>query len=65
MKKLATEKEVAEATRIGLQTLRNHRHLQRGLPYIKIGHSVRYSIDDVITYLQAHRIDPEGAAADR
>ena len=41
------------------QTLRNDRHLCRGVPYIKMGRSVRYLISDLFDYMKAHRIDPE------
>ncbi len=53
----ATEKEVSEMTRIALSTLRNHRHLCKGIPYIKIGRSVRYRINDVRAYMDSHMID--------
>ena len=47
-KKYMTEKEVAEFTAISISTLRNDRFLGKGIPYIKIGRSVRYSLVDVI-----------------
>ena len=54
--KYLTEKEVTEMTRIGLQTLRNQRFRGVGIPYSKIGRSVRYSLSDVITYMEKQRI---------
>ena len=57
--KYITEKQVAEITSFGLQTLRNDRHLRRGLPYIKKGRSVRYALADVIEFMEKHRIRPE------
>jgi predicted DNA-binding transcriptional regulator AlpA len=51
------EKEVARITGRGLQTLRNDRHCGRGLPYIKMGRSVRYSLEDVIAYMEARKIE--------
>ena len=51
------EKEVARITGRGLQTLRNDRHRGRGLPYIKMGRSVRYSLEDVIAYMEARKIE--------
>lgn len=59
MKKYLTEKEVSEITRLKLPTLRNHRHISRGIPYIKLGRSVRYDPEDVLNYMQQNRIDPE------
>lgn len=44
-----------------VQTLRNDRHLRKGVPYVKMGRSVRYLISDIEAYLQKHRIDPEAA----
>jgi hypothetical protein len=51
-----TEKETAELTRKALSTLRNDRHLRRGLPYIKDGASIRYNLNDVISYMEARKI---------
>lgn len=59
MKDYLTEQIVAEKTKLKLPTLRNHRHLSKGIPYIKFGRSVRYDPDDVDAYMQKHRIDPE------
>jgi len=63
MKELITEKQLAELTGLAVQTIRNARHLRRGIPYIRIGGerrgAIRYSLGDVEAYLQAHRIDPE------
>ena len=39
--KYLTEKEVAEITGISLSTLRNERSLGQGMPYVKLGRSVR------------------------
>jgi hypothetical protein len=64
MKQYITEQTVSEKTKLKLPTLRNHRHLCKGIPYIKFGRSVRYDPDDVEAYMQKHRIDPE-AEADR
>ena len=42
-----------------VQTLRNDRYLARGCPYVKIGRSVRYLLNDIHEYLLKNRIDPE------
>lgn len=57
------EKKVAEIIGRALPTLRNDRHLCRGVPYCKIGRSVRYSMQDVIDYMEARKINPEEVAA--
>ncbi|MFX0203063.1 MAG: helix-turn-helix transcriptional regulator [Candidatus Hodarchaeota archaeon] len=54
-----TEREVAEMTKRALPTLRNDRHKGKGMPYIKIGRSVRYALRDVIEYMDSKRIRPE------
>jgi hypothetical protein len=52
--------EKAVATRIGLSvaTLRAHRHLCKGLPYIKIGRRVLYDPADVREFMQKCRVTP-------
>ncbi|MBF0510158.1 MAG: helix-turn-helix domain-containing protein [Deltaproteobacteria bacterium] len=57
------DKQVAEMTGLGLQTLRNHRFTRQGMPYAKIGKTVRYRLDDVVRFMDAHRIVPEAAQA--
>ena len=54
------ERKVAEILDLGVQTLRNDRHLGRGIPYAKKGRSVRYALDDVIDYMEKNKIRPEG-----
>jgi hypothetical protein len=44
-----------------VQTLRNERHLRKGCPYLKMGRSVRYRIEDILDYMARCRIDPESA----
>lgn len=52
-----TEQEVGFMTRRALSTLRNDRFHRRGLPYHKVGKSVRYKLADVISFMEAGRID--------
>jgi len=54
------EKRVSEITGRALPTLRNDRHNRRGIPYVKIGRSVRYALADVISYMEVRKIIPEG-----
>ncbi len=65
LRKLLTEKEVAELLAIHVQTLRNWRHLGRGLPYCKIGTAVRYDIEIINREIEANTIHPRlsGGAA--
>ena len=54
------EREAAELTGRALSTLRNERHLRRGIPYLKVGgRTIRYKISDVLAYMEKQRIAPE------
>jgi hypothetical protein len=54
------EKMVSEITGRALPTLRNDRHNRRGIPYCKVGRSVRYALSDVIGFMESRKIIPEG-----
>lgn len=56
MLKYLTDKEVADLTGLGVQTLRNWRFEGRGIPYCKIGRAVRYEADEVAAYMAARRV---------
>lgn len=51
-----TEREVARITGFALPTLRNHRFRGIGIPYIKAGRAIRYSLKDVVSYMESRRI---------
>lgn len=51
-----TEQEVAVITRISRSTLQKQRFYRRGIPYSKIGASVRYSFEAVKEYMHQHEI---------
>lgn len=53
------EREVSKITQRALSTLRNDRHQRRGIPYYKIGRSVRYSHEDVIAFMESRKIQTE------
>lgn len=55
-----TEQEVSARTGLSLSTLRAHRFKRTGLPYVKIGRSVRYRVYDLEAFLSKNRIDPSG-----
>ena len=60
MPRYLKDTEVAEITGIAVQTLRNDRHNRKGCPYLKIsGRAVRYSLADVIQYMEKIRIETE------
>ena len=50
---LVTEKELSAALDISLPTLRKDRTTGKTIPFIKIGGSVRYDVDDVRAALKA------------
>lgn len=52
-----TEKQVSLIVGLSLSTLQKNRHKKNGIRYTKIGRSVRYSMSDVIEYMNAHKID--------
>ena len=54
--KFLKEKEVAELTSLALSTIRHHRLDRRGIPYIKVGRSVRYSLDDVLNFMERNKV---------
>jgi hypothetical protein len=51
------EKDVAILIGVSVYTLRQHRHKGIGLPYVKYGKSVRYSIADIFEYLKSRTIN--------
>jgi len=53
------ENQVAQITGRALSTLRNERSKGQGIPYIKLGRSVRYDLQDVIEFMEAHKIQTE------
>jgi hypothetical protein len=57
--RVVNEIEASKILGRAVQTLRNARHLRQGPPYIKLGRSIRYSVGDLMDYLDKHRIDPE------
>ena len=56
-----TEKQVSEMTGIALSTLRNNRFNGTGISYSRLGSkSIRYSLNDVIEYIESRRISTHG-----
>lgn len=56
IKKYINERQVAEITGRALSTLRNERARNEGIQYIKVGRSVRYDLQDVIEFMDSHKI---------
>ena len=58
------EREVAKMTGLSLGALRNFRLKKTGFPYCKIGRSVRYPLQDLISYCERNKVQldlPHGA----
>ena len=51
-----SEKVVTDMTGIPRSTLQKDRHYRRGLPYIKLGKTVRYSLVDIHAFMNGHKI---------
>ena len=54
------EREVKRITKRALPTLRNDRFNKRGIPYVKLGRSVRYRLADVLEFMESRKIDTKG-----
>lgn len=50
---LLTQEEVANYLRISPKTLERDRWLKQGLPFIKVGRSVRYRASDIAEFIGA------------
>ena len=62
MTKLVKEQETAARVELSVQTLRNHRTLGIGIPYVKLGKkSVRYTEEDIERFIQANRVETRAA----
>jgi hypothetical protein len=54
--KYIDEQEVARITGFALSTLRNNRFKGEGISYVKVGRAVRYNLEDVVEFMEAHRV---------
>ena len=52
-----SEKVVTDMTGIPRSTLQKDRHYRRGLPYIKLGKTVRYSLLDIHAFMNGHKVN--------
>ena len=50
------EQDVAEMLSLSLSALRNARGLGRGIPYVKLGKTVRYKQQDILDYAEKGRV---------
>lgn len=54
--KYVNEKVVSIITGRALSSLRNDRHRRQGIPYCRIGRSVRYDLSDVHDFMHKRKI---------
>ncbi len=52
------EHQTAHLLACSLSKLRQDRHKCRGIPYTKLGRSVRYSLLDIQSYMTKNRVNP-------
>ncbi|MFH1147471.1 MAG: hypothetical protein V1736_07165 [Pseudomonadota bacterium] len=52
--------DAAKILACAVQTLRNDRHLGRGVAYVKRNRTIRYLVRDLRQHMEAHKIHPEG-----
>jgi len=50
-----TEGELAKRLKVSVRTLQNQRGCGKGIPFVKIGRSVRYELTAVEDYLNSQR----------
>jgi len=55
--KFLDETATAEMLKISVHTLRGHRHTRRGLPFYKLGRSVRYKMSDILEHMSGLRVE--------
>lgn len=55
---LLTESRTAARTGLSIHTLRKHRKLRKGIPWVALGRTIRYRTADVEAYLVAHLVEP-------
>jgi len=53
------EKDVSRFMGKSVMALRMDRHKRQGLPYHKVGKRVFYDREEIIQYMDEHRIQPE------
>lgn len=57
--KYIDEREVSSITGRALPTLRKDRHYGVGIKYVKFSRSVRYELQDVLDFMEAHKIQTD------
>ena len=50
------QKDVSILTGLSVGKLQNDRYYSRGIPYVKFGGAVRYSLKDVLHFMESHKV---------
>ena len=53
---IVTEKELAERLKVSVPKLRLDRYRKKGVPYYRIGGSIRYDLDQVLKHLEESQL---------
>ena len=53
---IVTEKELAERLKVSVPKLRLDRYRKKGVPYYRIGGSIRYNLDQVLKHLEESQL---------
>lgn len=56
--KFLTEKQASILLGVSLSTLQQRRFKGQQPPYIKIGKSVRYDVEDILAFAESCRVNP-------
>ena len=54
-----TERDIEGLGLRSAKALRNDRWAGRGIPFYRVGRSVRYALKDVRRFLEQHRVEPD------
>ncbi len=54
---LISPKDTARLLSCGQSTLARHRSQGTGIPYVKLGRSVRYSLTDIFSWMEKHKVE--------
>ena len=57
MTNLITENQLADFMQVSIWKIRKDRAFDRGVPFIKISRTVRYSMDDVKSFLDQNKFN--------
>jgi hypothetical protein len=61
--KFINETEVSRITGRAVPTLRNDRYKGQGLPFYKLGRSIRYRLDEILAFMGERRVQPPNSFA--